>query len=78
MMASGIFLHLVLIGIVIQVNLPPPSELQKSRDFKWTDAVEILKNRSYLTYVTNMILFGSFGNIICFQILMIAFFFKEV
>lgn len=61
MMTSGIFLHLVLIGIVIQVNLPPPSELQKSRDFKWTDAVEILKNRSYLTYVTSMVLFGSFG-----------------
>lgn len=61
MMASGIFLHLVLIGIVIQVNLPPPSELQKSRDFKWPDAVKILRNRSYLTYVSNMLMFGLFG-----------------
>lgn len=62
MMASGMFLQLVLIGFVIQVNLPPPSELQKSRDFKWTDVVEILKNRSYLTYITNMLFFGLFGN----------------
>nr|XP_011415084.2 monocarboxylate transporter 13-like [Crassostrea gigas] len=61
MMASGMFLQLVLIGMVIQVNLPPPSELQKSRDFKWTDVVEILKNRSYLTYITTMLLFGLFG-----------------
>lgn len=62
MMASGMFLQLVLIGFVIQVNLPPPSELQKSRDFKWTDVVEILKNRSYLTYITTMLFFGLFGN----------------
>lgn len=73
MMASGMFLQLVLIGMVIQVNLPPPSELQKSRDFKWTDVVEILKNRSYLTYITTMLFFGLFGNTFCFQIIMIDF-----
>lgn len=77
MMASGMFLQLVLIGSVIQVNLPPPSELQKSRDFKWTDVVEILKNRSYLTYITNMLFFGLFGNTFCFQIIMIAIFKKK-
>lgn len=77
MMASGIFLQLVLIGSVIQVNLPPPSELQKSRDFKWTDVVEILKNRSYLTYITNMLFFGLFGNTFCFQVIMIAIFKKK-
>lgn len=77
MMASGMFLQLVLIGLVIQVNLPPPSELQKSRDFKWTDVVEILKNRSYLTYITTMLLFGLFGNTFCFQVIMIAIFQKK-
>lgn len=77
MMASGMFLQLVLIGMVIQVNLPPPSELQKSRDFKWTDVVEILKNRSYLTYITTMLLFGLFGNTFCFQVIMIAIFQKK-
>lgn len=77
MMASGMFLQLVLIGMVIQVNLPPPSELQKSRDFKWTDVVEILKNRSYLTYITTMLLFGLFGNTFCFQVIMIAIFKKK-
>lgn len=77
MMASGMFLQLVLIGSVIQVNLPPPSELQKSRDFKWTDVVEILKNRSYLTYITTMLFFGLFGNTLCFQVIMIAIFKKK-
>lgn len=77
MMASGMFLQLVLIGFVIQVNLPPPSELQKSRDFKWTDVVEILKNRSYLTYITTMLFFGLFGNTFCFQVIMIAIFKKK-
>ena len=63
LIASGIFFHLVLIGIVIQFNLPPRSshDPQKSDGHSWKDPLVIFKNRSYVTYIWCIMLFGLFG-----------------
>ncbi|XP_078337158.1 monocarboxylate transporter 13-like isoform X1 [Crassostrea virginica] len=63
LISSGIFFHLVLIGIVIQFNLPPRSshDSQKSNGHSWKDPIVIFKNRSYVTFILCMALFGMFG-----------------
>ncbi|XP_062597379.1 monocarboxylate transporter 13-like isoform X2 [Saccostrea cucullata] len=64
MMTSGLFLHLLLIGIVIQFNLPPLDGPSKAKEFNWADQIAIFKNRTYSTYLFVMILFGIYGYVV--------------
>ena len=63
LITSGIFFHLVLIGIVVQFNLPPRSshDPQKSDRHAWKDPLVIFKNRSYVIYILCIKLVGLFG-----------------
>ena len=63
LISSGIFFHLVLIGIVIHFNLPLRSshDSQKSDGLSWKDPIVIFRNRSYVTFILCMTLFGMFG-----------------
>ncbi|XP_061197577.1 monocarboxylate transporter 6-like isoform X1 [Saccostrea echinata] len=64
MMASGLFFHLFLVGIVVQFNLPPLDGPRKAKEFKWTDQIAIFKNRTYSIYLFDMLLFGIFGYVV--------------
>ncbi|XP_056008762.1 monocarboxylate transporter 6-like isoform X3 [Ostrea edulis] len=58
---GGIFLHLLLIGVVVQLNLPPSENLKKSTVFQWRKQIAIFKCRAYSVFAFDMILFGMFG-----------------
>lgn len=60
---GGIFLHLLLIGVVVQLNLPPSENLKKSTVFQWREQIAIFKCRAYSVFAFDMILFGMFGKI---------------
>jgi hypothetical protein len=62
MMASGIFFHLVLIGVAVILNLPPLDGPSKSMNFKWSDQITVFKWRGFSVYIVDVFLFGMFGN----------------
>ncbi|XP_048748339.2 monocarboxylate transporter 2-like [Ostrea edulis] len=59
--ASGIFFHLILIGISVKLHLPPSEALTKSTNFKWSDQFAIFKNRGFAVYIFDLFLLGIFG-----------------
>jgi predicted MFS family arabinose efflux permease len=64
LIAGGIFLNLLLIGVVVQLNLPPSEGQKKSKDFHWKEQILIFKYRAYSVFAFGMILFGMFGKMV--------------
>lgn len=63
LLSGGLFLHLLVIGIVAEINLPEPQELKASKSFNLKDQLLIFRSRTYCIFVFNVILFGMFGKI---------------
>ncbi|XP_048748365.2 monocarboxylate transporter 6-like [Ostrea edulis] len=61
MMAGGIFFHLILIGVVVKLNLPPPEGTTNSKGFDWRKQTAIFKIRAFSILVFDNFLFGMFG-----------------
>lgn len=62
-LSGGLFLHLLAIGIVAEINLPGPHERKASKSFNLKDKLLIFRSRTYCIFVFNVILFGMFGKI---------------
>lgn len=60
-LSGGLFLHLLVIGIVAEINLPEPLEVKVSKSFKLKDQLLIFRNKTYCIFVFNVVLFGLFG-----------------
>jgi MFS family permease len=69
MMAGGIFFHLLLIGVAIELNSPPSEGSTSSKGFDWKKQTAIFKFkfRAFSILVFDNSLFGMFGNLSVFS-----------
>ncbi|XP_061197579.1 monocarboxylate transporter 13-like [Saccostrea echinata] len=59
LISGGLFLNLLVIGVLVQLNLPDSPE--NSKVFNWEDQKAIFKSRAYSLMLFSMVLFGLFG-----------------